>query len=92
MPDVPTLAESGYPGFEISSWVALVAPRGLPAEVKSRLDKALEAAMANPDTVEKMKAAGFEPAYRRVPNWTALVNDDIARMRKVADSAQIKVE
>jgi tripartite-type tricarboxylate transporter receptor subunit TctC len=92
MPDVPTLAESGYPGFEISSWVALVAPRGLAPDVKSRLDKALEAAMANPDTVEKMKAAGFEPAYRRVPNWTALVNDDIARMRKVADSAQIKVE
>jgi hypothetical protein len=48
--------------------------------------------MANPDTVEKMKAAGFEPAYRRVPNWASLVNDDIARMKKVADSPQIKVE
>jgi tripartite-type tricarboxylate transporter receptor subunit TctC len=92
LPDVPTVAESGYPGYEIGSWIALVAPRGLPPDVKARLDKALASVMANADTAEKMKAAGFEPAYRVIPDWAGYVNADIARMKKVAEQAQIKVD
>jgi tripartite-type tricarboxylate transporter receptor subunit TctC len=92
LPDVPTVAESGYPGYEISSWIAIVAPRGLPPDVKARLDKALAAVMTSADMAENMKATGFEPAYRVVPDWAAHVNADIARMKKVAEQAQIKAE
>jgi tripartite-type tricarboxylate transporter receptor subunit TctC len=92
LPDVPTVAESGYPGYEISSWIAIVAPRGLPPDVKARLDTALAAVMTSADTVENMKATGFEPAYRTVPDWAAHVNADMARMKKVAEQAQIKAD
>lgn len=90
MPDVPTVAQAGYPGFEMNAWLALVAPRGLPADVKARLVAALAALMASPDTQEKMKAAGFEPAYSTIPDWAGMVTADIARMRAIAERAQIK--
>lgn len=61
LPDVPTMAESGHAGFDFSSWIAVVAPRGLPADVRKTLEGALAAVMARPETIEKMRAAGFEP-------------------------------
>lgn len=92
LPDVPTLAESGLPGFEMSSWIAVVAPRGLPADVKTRLGKAFATIMASSDTQERMKAAGFEPTWNPLPDWAGFVNSDIARMKAVAERAQIRVE
>ncbi|SDP28228.1 Tripartite-type tricarboxylate transporter, receptor component TctC [Rhodoferax sp. OV413] len=92
MPDVPTVAESGYPGFDMTAWLALVAPRGLPPAVKARLEKALAALMASPDTQEKMKLAGFEPAYSAIPDWAGMVSADIAKMRSIAEHSQIKIE
>ena len=92
LPEVPTVAESGYPGYEISSWIAFVAPRGLPADVRARLEKAVASMMRNPDTTDKMKAAGFEPNYHVISDWSGFINSDIARMRKVAEQAQIKLD
>lgn len=92
LPDVPTMAESGYPGFDMTAWLALVAPRGLPADVKARLDKALATLMALPDTQDKMKAAGFEPNYSAVPDWAGMVTRDIAKMKAIAEQSQIKID
>ncbi|ABE43414.1 Bug family tripartite tricarboxylate transporter substrate binding protein [Polaromonas sp. JS666] len=92
LPDVPTVAESGYPGFDMTAWLALVAPRGLPADVKARLDKALATTMASTDTQDKMKAAGFEPGYRAIADWPGMVTADIARMKAIAERSQIKVD
>jgi len=90
LPDVPTVAESGYPGFDMTAWLALVAPRGLPADVKARLEKALATLMASTDTQDKMKAAGFEPHYSAVPDWAGMVSKDIAKMKTIAEQSQIK--
>ena len=92
LPDVPTMAESGYPGFDFTAWLALVAPQGLPPDVKQRLVKALETVLASADTQEAMRKAGFEPQWAPVPDWAGTVNKDIARMKAVADKAQIKLE
>jgi tripartite-type tricarboxylate transporter receptor subunit TctC len=92
MPEVPTVAEAGYPGYEMDAWIAIVAPRGLPADVKDRLEKALSAAMANPDTREKMKLAGFEASWRPLPDWSTMVAGEIAKMRGVAERQQIKAD
>ena len=92
MPDVPTVAESGYPGYELNAWIALVAPRGLPADVKARLEKALATTMATADTQDRMKNAGFEPGYQAIPDWAGMVTADTARMRKIAEQSQIKAE
>ena len=92
LPDVPTMAESGYPGFDLTAWLAMVAPHGLPADVKDRLVKALAAVMASPETQAAMRKAGFEPQWTPVTDWVDLVTQDIARMKAVADKAQIKLE
>jgi len=92
LPDVPTIAESGYPGFDMGSWAALVGPKGLPADVKARLAKALKTVMAMPAVQEKLKTMGFEPTYHPIDDWTGYVNKDIGRMREIAMRAQIKVD
>jgi tripartite-type tricarboxylate transporter receptor subunit TctC len=63
LPEVPTVAEAGYPGFDADSWVAIAAPRGLPADVRARLDSALVQAMKDPDVRQKLLSNGLEPKY-----------------------------
>ncbi len=92
LPEVPTVAESGFPGVDLNAWLAVVAPRGLPPAVKARLEKALATAMASPETQEKMKLAGFEPGYSAVPDWSGMVTTEIAKMKAIAERDQIKVE
>lgn len=92
LPDVPTIAESGYPGFDLSSWVVLVAPSGLPAEVSSRLKDSLAAAMANTQLREKMTAAGFEPVPTPVDDWKGTLAAETARLKAIAQQADIKPE
>jgi tripartite-type tricarboxylate transporter receptor subunit TctC len=59
LPDVPTFAESGYAGVDMDSWLLLAAPKGLPADVKAKLEKALAATIADPDTRAKLMGQGW---------------------------------
>jgi tripartite-type tricarboxylate transporter receptor subunit TctC len=70
-PDAPTIAESGFPGFEASVWYALVGPAGLPAPVVARLHQEVEKALAAPDVRERLTSAGGEVA----PGSTAMLAD-----------------
>jgi tripartite-type tricarboxylate transporter receptor subunit TctC len=90
LPDVPTVAESGYAGYQMSSWIVLVAPRGLPPEVKQKLEQALAAAMDDAELRDKLKGVGFEPAYAPIKDWSGMVGKDIARLRKIAEQSNIK--
>lgn len=91
-PNVPTMAESGYPGFDLTAWIALVAPHALPPEVKDRLFKALASVAENPETQEAMRKAGFEPQWTPITDWPGMVTKDTARMKAVADKAQIRLD
>ncbi|NML46578.1 tripartite tricarboxylate transporter substrate binding protein [Ramlibacter sp. G-1-2-2] len=92
LPNVPTVAESGYPGFDMTAWIAVVAPKGLPVDVRGRLEKAFATMLASPELQERMKAAGFEPGWQPVPDWAGYVGSDIARMKAIAERAQIRLE
>jgi tripartite-type tricarboxylate transporter receptor subunit TctC len=92
LPNVPTVAESGFAGVNIDTWLALVGPRGLPPAVKSRLEKALAEAVADPETRAKLVANGFEPAYSSSSQLSALIADEMPRMRAIAARADIKAE
>lgn len=92
LPDVPTVAESGYPGFDMGLWVALVGPKGLDPNAKARLAKELEAVMATPAVKEKLTGMGFEPTYRSIGDWKGFIAGEISRMREIATRAQIKVD
>lgn len=61
LPEVPTLAEAGVPGYEVSPWFAVFAPAGTPAEVVARLNKAIVTAMRQPEVLRKLESVGAEP-------------------------------
>ncbi|CAN7619054.1 Bug family tripartite tricarboxylate transporter substrate binding protein [Polaromonas sp. LjRoot131] len=92
LPNVPTMAEAGYPAVDMNAWLAVVVPKGVPAPVKARLEKALMTVMANHETLDKLKAAGFEPGYTAVPDWSGMVTAEIARMKALAERSQIKTD
>jgi tripartite-type tricarboxylate transporter receptor subunit TctC len=92
LPDVPTVAESGFPGFDLTVWIAVVAPRGIPVEVRARLARALESVMSKAEVQDKLKTVGFEAAYAPLNDWADVVAKDIARMQEVATRAQIKAD
>nr|WP_235185225.1 tripartite tricarboxylate transporter substrate binding protein [Cupriavidus sp. SK-3] len=92
LPDVPTVAESGYPATDMDTWLAVVAPRGLPPEVRARLEKALAETMADPDTRKKLLDNGFEPSYGTAADVTALITRELPRMRAIAQRANIQAD
>jgi tripartite-type tricarboxylate transporter receptor subunit TctC len=92
LPNVPTVAESGYPGIDADTWLAVVAPRGLPPEVKAKLEKALEATMADPETRNKLLANGFEANYGTGAEVAALISRELPKMRAVAQRANITAD
>ncbi len=63
MPEVPTIAEAGVPGYEASLWLAMFGPAGMPEAIVNRLSGAIEKALHDPDTVHKLQVAGIAPTY-----------------------------
>ncbi|HTR84513.1 MAG TPA: tripartite tricarboxylate transporter substrate binding protein [Reyranella sp.] len=89
-PDLPTVAEQGFSGFEATSWFALLAPRGTPQPI---LDKARAAALkvlADPEMVKKLAALGLEPVGSTAEEAQATIARDIPKWAKVIKDADIK--
>lgn len=81
LPQVPTIAEGGYPGFSADSWLAVVAPRGLPAEVRARLHREIAAVAAAPEVHQALVNSGLQPAYESGDAVAARIEDELPRMR-----------
>lgn len=92
LPDVPTVSESGFPGVEIDTWIAVFAPSGLSAEVKARLGKALADTVADAETRAKLLAIGVESSYATPAEIATLITTEIPRMRAIAQRADIKAD
>lgn len=92
LPDVPTVAESGYPGFDMGTWFAFLAPAGLPAPVQKKLEKALADVMASAEIKKKMVDLGLTPAWGNGDALRARVERELPQMRAVAARADIRVD
>lgn len=92
LPDVPTVAESGYPGMDAATWLAIVAPAGVPAEVKAKLEKTLGEVVADPATRQKLIDNGFEPTYATGAQVAAKIVKETPQMRAIARAANIQAE
>ncbi|EHK62929.1 Bug family tripartite tricarboxylate transporter substrate binding protein [Achromobacter arsenitoxydans] len=92
LPDVPTFAEQGYPSVAMDTWLMVAAPRGLPADVKARLEQALKATVESPEVVKSLEAQGFEAAYASAAEGEALIQQELPVMREVAKRANIKID
>jgi tripartite-type tricarboxylate transporter receptor subunit TctC len=78
-PDLPTLAEAGLPGFEFYSWYGVWAPRGVPAEILTRLNRILVDGMREAATAQRLSGLGFEPVAETVEEAEAFIRADVAR-------------
>ena len=92
LPDVPTVAESGYPGFDMGSWFAFVGPAGLPAPVQKKLEKALADTMASPDFKKKMVDLGLTPIGGNGEALRMRIERELPLMRAVAARASIQAD
>jgi tripartite-type tricarboxylate transporter receptor subunit TctC len=90
LPDVPTVAESGFPDFVIGSWQGVVGPAGLPDEIVKRLNKEVASILAEPAVIERLKALGNDPKASTPDEFKRRVAADIDRWTKVVADANIE--
>lgn len=90
LPDVPTIAESGYAGFEASVWYGFVAPAATPRPVIERLHAEVQKALASPEVKERMAAVGGEAIPSSIADFAALIRSDRQRYEKLVREANIK--
>jgi tripartite-type tricarboxylate transporter receptor subunit TctC len=92
LPDVPTVAESGYAGFEATLWLGVSAPAGTPRPIVERLESDLRAIVAMPEFREGLARNGADPLSTTSAEFAKMINDDIVRYTKAVKSANIKLD
>jgi tripartite-type tricarboxylate transporter receptor subunit TctC len=92
LPDVPTAAEAGLPGFEASSWFALVAPAGTPPEVVARLNAETARILRDPKMVETFNGRGVRLVGNSVAEFTAFIPKERARWSEIVKASGVKME
>jgi tripartite-type tricarboxylate transporter receptor subunit TctC len=92
MPNVPTIAEAGIPGYYAASWYGLLVPAGTPKPIVETLAKQTAAAMRIADVKDKMVAQGFEPVGNSAGEFAQFIASEIPRWEKVVKTAGIKGE
>ena len=92
LPDVPTVAESGYPGFDASLWLGFFAPKGTPAAILKRLQSELTGIAQSPEMKEQFERNGAEPLTTSPAELTKLLKVEIDKYSKVIKAAGIKLE
>ena len=92
LPDVPTLAEAGMEGFNVSAWFGVAAPAGLPTPVATRLADALQKVVQQPEVAAAMQRQGADPAFIDAASAAAALNADAAQWKQVAAYAKIQLD
>jgi tripartite-type tricarboxylate transporter receptor subunit TctC len=92
LPDVPTVAESGLPGYEVVLWHGLIGPKGLPKEVVARISSEVNKALKLKETSEQLENDGVAPAGGTPEQFKATIAKEIGVWRKVATDAGVKQE
>jgi len=90
--DVPTLAEAGVKGVDVYSWQAIVAPKGLPADVKAQLHAAIIAALNDPPVRQRFASLGFEIVGNTPEQFAAFQQKEFARWKKVIETGKITAD
>jgi len=89
-PELPTMAESGFPGFDATTWYALMAPAGTPPAIVERLQRELARSLAQPDFRKKFDDVGMEPITRTFAEFVAALPGEAQQWAKVIKEAGIK--
>jgi tripartite-type tricarboxylate transporter receptor subunit TctC len=92
LPDVPTVIESGFPGYEVVVWWGIVAPAGTPRAVADKLRREITAVIRDPETQQRLLSDAAQPRTLSPQEMRKMIRDDVRKWRDVARSANIKVK
>ncbi len=92
LPQVPTIAEAGVPGYEVTTWNALFAPAGTPVPVVNRLNALVRQGLEQPESKAIMAAQGLDPTPSTPAEMAALVKSELAKWAKLIKAANIKAD
>ena len=90
LPEVPTMIESGYPGFTAFTWNGILAPAGTPREIVMKVNEAIVSALKTPEMKEQLAKIGQEAAWSTPEEFAALIREETEKWRKVIPAAGLK--
>ncbi|MBL6455591.1 tripartite tricarboxylate transporter substrate binding protein [Belnapia sp. T6] len=91
-PDIPTVAEAGLPGYDVTGWLGIVAPRGAPAPIVARLNAALNRIVLEPEMTARLASQGAEVTTGTPEEFQAYIHSEILRWAQVTREAGIQAE
>ena len=91
-PDVPTVAELGFPGFDATTWYGLVGPKGLPVGMAKRMNEDINRALAMPDVAERLNMAGAEDSGGSQERFAEFMRSERAKYVALVKDAGIKID
>lgn len=92
LPDIPTIAEAGVPGYELTTWYGAMFPSGTPREIVDRMNAELGRAVELPDVRERLASVGAEPMTVSPEEFGAIIRRDVAKFANVVKTANIRAE
>ena len=92
LPELPTIAESGVPGYEFDSWLGLLGPAGTPVSMVERINAAVAALLKDPVILDRLAKQGIEPKALSPEAFNALLRADFAKMARVVKASGARVE
>ncbi len=92
LPNLPTIAEAGMPGFEVFPWYGVLAPAATPKEIVAKLAAEIAAIVTAPEINEKLRSLNFEPVTATPEAFAEIMRNDLARWTRVVREAKIKLE
>lgn len=92
LPDVPTVAEAGFPGYEVYVWWGIVVPHGVPAAIQNKLRTAINAILEDPETKKRLLMDAAEPRIIPPAEFRKMIHNDVKKWTDVAKTANIHVE
>ena len=92
LPNVPTIAEAGLPGFDVANWLGVLAPAKTPAAIVAKLNAELRAAMTDPDMRQQMLAVGVDPAAGTPQEFGDIIRKDIAKWAAVVKATGARLD
>ena len=92
VPDLPTIAEAGVPGYDVTQWFGLLAPVATPAAIVSRLNSEVNKMLATPEVKEMLGARGADPIAGTPAEFAALIKSEYAKWAKVVKDSGARVD
>ncbi len=91
-PELPTVAESGFPGFEAATWIGVLAPAGTPPPIVTRLNREIVTILQQPDLEERLSAQGAEPVTNTPAQFAAYIRSEIRKWSQVVTDSGARVD